>query len=407
MVAPVMVKRIVLLNQMAGPLSRETAEGLAPYMEDGCLLLTGHPDTVSLADHTVPGLVIRKAPGYSRRTLLHRFLSWVSYLLVSSWTILGARKSDAFLIVSNPPMMGAWFCLLNMFRRQPYAVLVYDIHPDVLVSMGMLRESGLIVSLWRMINNIVYENALIVITLGERLATRLSENMPVNCDKPAVIPPWADTDKIRPLISSENLLVDRFNPENRKVILYSGNMGISHDIDSIFEAAKLLKNREDVLFVFIGSGEKWQDARDFGEHHGLDNIQVHPFQPEENLPYTMALASISLVALDKGAEGLMVPSKLFYYLAAGSAVIGICEDDNELRDIIEGAGCGYCVRSGNPAALAKTIEGLLDDEDALTRARRAARNLAEQTYSRTAGVQKFVTELQKAGLIPPQVEAEC
>ena len=40
--------RLIMLNQMAGPLFRELAEDLAPLYKDGCLLVTGHPDTLKM-----------------------------------------------------------------------------------------------------------------------------------------------------------------------------------------------------------------------------------------------------------------------------------------------------------------------------------------------------------------------
>ena len=84
-------------------------------------------------------------------------------------------------------------------------------------------------------------------------------------------------------------------------------MGISHDIDSMLKAAKLLSDRKDIKFLFIGEGEKWQPAYDYVAAEGLTNVKVIPFQSEDRLPFTMALGDVSLVALDKGAEGLMVP----------------------------------------------------------------------------------------------------
>ena len=77
----------------------------------------------------------------------------------------------------------------------------------------------------------------------------------------------------------------------------------------MLQAARSLAHREDILFLFIGAGECWQDAVDFKAVHSLTNIEVYPFQPNE-FTYTMALA-FSLVALDDGAEELMVPSKVF------------------------------------------------------------------------------------------------
>lgn len=387
-----------MLNQMAGPLFRELAEGLALHYPEGAVLLTGHPDTLLMEEQVNDKLLIRQAPGYDRSSLFKRLYSWSKYLLASTRSILGGRGSDAFLIVSNPPLLGAWFWLLNQIRRRPYAVLVYDIHPDVLVMMGMLNKRSPIVKGWRWINRKVYRDAEVVVTLGGWMAARLMQPEQEEFS-PVVIPPWADTGRVLPLSASENPVSQRFNPQGKQIVLYSGNMGISHDIDSMLEAARRLRNRDDLLFLFIGNGQKWGEVERFKQEYQLKNIELYPFQPEELLPMTMALATISLVALDRGAEGLMVPSKLFYYLAAGSAVIGICRENNELRDVISDHECGLCVEPGTPDLLAAAIEGMLDNASCLEKYRQNARKAAVEQYSKEAGVGRFVSTLQQVGML--------
>ena len=380
---------------MAGPLFRELAEGLTPHYVNGVLLLTGHQDTLAMQGKLIDGLVIKKAPSYDRRSMIKRMFSWVKYLVVASFTILTAKKTDGFLITSNPPILGGWFWLLNYLRNRPYAILVYDIHPDVLVMMGVVTENNPVVKVWNWMNRKIYQDAAAVITLGNHMASRLSRQYATKNKLPYVIPPWVDIEKIKPIPFDENPLVKSFNPDGKRVILYSGNMGISHDIDSMLEAAKILQYREDLLFLFIGAGDKWQNAVDFSNDHNLANIKVYPFQPEELLPMTMALATISLVALDVGAEELMVPSKLFHYLSVGSAVVGICQGENELRDILDKNKCGYCVQPKNHVVLANTIVELIDDVEQLNKFRINARHAAVDLYSRERGIVEFTSVLKQ------------
>jgi len=391
--------RLVMLNQMAGPLFRELAEGLAPCFSEGALLFTGHPDTLSKSYNPSGNLKTLSAPGYDRRSKLRRVFSWLRYLIASTRLILGSRKSDLFLLVSNPPIMGGWFLLLNKILKRPYAVLVYDLHPDVWVTIGVLGVNSPIVWFWHHMNKMVYRDAKVVITLGKYMAHRIRENYK-SCDlKIEVIPPWADSHFIKPLSYSSNPLSKEFNPEGKNVVLYSGNMGISHDIDSMLEAARFLSFRKDILFLFIGAGACWKNVLKFKKKYALTNLEVYSFQVEERLPYTMALATVSMVALDDGAEGLMIPSKVFYYLAAGSAVIGICKGENELRDIIEGAECGVCVPPNSPKHLANEIVSIIDDKNKVTSYRENARAAAVSHYSREEGVNRFISVFSKIGWI--------
>jgi len=265
--------------------------------------------------------------------------------------------------------------------------------------MGVVQQGNIIVKVWNWLNKKVYRDAESIVTLGKLMARRLTASNNLSLEKINIIPPWVDTDFIKPIVYENNPLARKFNPEGKHVVLYSGNMGISHDIDSLLGAAKRLRIRNDLLFLFIGGGDKYQTVVDYQASNQLDNIAVYPYQAESDLPHTMTLASISLVALDIGAQELMIPSKVFYYMAAGSAVIGICNDENGLRNVIKGAECGICVKSGSPQRLADEIVSLIDDNKRLDCYRKNARKAAISNYSRVAGVDQFISLFRKVGWI--------
>ncbi len=385
------IKRLIMLNQMAGPLFCELAEGLSNEFPDGVVLHTGHSDAKNINNNASGNIQLIAAPEYNRKSRSTRALSWVWHLFSTTKLILLAKKDDGFLLSSNPPILGIWFWLLNFFKKNPYLILVYDIHPDVLIEMGVVRQSNIIIKVWNWLNKKVYRDAKSIITLGKHMAMRLVASNNLSLEKISVIPPWVDTEFIKPLTYENNPLAKKFNPEGKHVVLYSGNMGISHDIDTMLKAAKLLRGRNDILFLFIGGGDKYQTVVDYQKSNQLDNITVYPYQAESDLPYTMTLASISLVALDGGAQELMIPSKVFYYMAAGSVVIGICSGESELNDIINTCDCGVCMEPGDPQNLADKIEKLLQNPKELEVHRYNSRKLVIDTYGREIGIKRFIS----------------
>lgn len=394
------IRRLVLLNQMAGPLFRQLAEGLANQYPQGCLLVTGHPDTLTMVSHPPAGLVIEAAPAYDRRSGGRRVLSWARFLWRSTPFILRARPGDAILLVSNPPLLGPWVWLLSRVRGLPYAVLVYDIHPEVLVRLGVLSAQGLPARLWSALNRCVYRRARAVVTIGQRMGRVLQQQVGDDGPTVQVVPPWADTAFIRPLSRRENPLAATFAPTDAVVVLYSGNMGASHDIDSILEAARQLREETGIFFLLIGEGEKYAEAVAYAGCYALRNLDVFPFQPEEQLPLTLALGDIALVTLDEGMEDLMVPSKVFYYLAAGSAVIAIANGQSELSDLLEQGDIGVRVPPRQPGILAEAIRDLAANPARLAVLKRNARELAETSYALGAGIAAFTSLLSRAGLGP-------
>ena len=387
--------KILFLNQMAGPLFRELAEDLALEMPGNSTLLTGHPDTLAIGSATSK-LIISKAPAYNRRSKLFRVLSWINYSLFAFWKMLKTDSNTVIFIVSNPPFLGFFVLLVNLVKRTRYVVLVYDIHPDILISFGVLSKNSFVAKLWKSMNRRVWNRSIAVYTIGSIMAKNLTKQFNVErtkLDYVGVIPPWADTNKIKPIDKNDNPLSSELGQESKITILYSGNMGISHDIDSILQAAKILKNEKNIAFLLIGEGEKWQDAVDFQKDNDLSNLQVLPFQPEERLPYTMALADIALVALDEGAEGLMIPSKMFYYMAVGAAVVGICKGRSDMSEIVQNSRCGVIVEPKNPIKLAEVIRDLANNIEVLNGFKGRARTSAKESYSREVCAKSLVASL--------------
>ena len=124
--------------------------------------------------------------------------------------------------------------------------------------------------------------------------------------------------------------------QDKFIVLYSGNLGISHDIESILLAAKQLSKQKNIMFVIVGEGAKKEDAVRFKEKNNLENLMILPFQPEDTLPFSLGMADISIVTLEMGAEDIMILPKHFitWHLAQLVYVI------KDLAQTIQKASCG-------------------------------------------------------------------
>lgn len=394
-------KNVLFLNQMAGPLFRELAEDLSNQFEYKSELYTGHPDTLNYSSIT-NNLVISSGPTYNRENFFSRIFSWFHYSICVFFKLLKISDNTLIFLVSNPPLLGPVVYFVKLFKNINYVVLVYDIHPDTLISFNVLKENSIIVNLWKKINRKVYESSIAVYTIGDVMALRLEQQFDVNktlLKSVGVIPPWADTNFMKPINKLDNPLAIDFGQDSSITVLYSGNMGISHDIESMLEASKLLKSKKFIKFLFIGAGEKWNFAYDYVKKHNLKSVQVLPFQPEDNLPFSMALGDISLVSLDQGAEGLMVPSKMFYYMAVGSAVIAICEGVNDLERFVTKINAGIIVKPGCPNTLAKSILKLAENKILLNTYKSNSRIGCVEFYSRTSCMNSLIQSLKNINLI--------
>jgi glycosyltransferase involved in cell wall biosynthesis len=376
------------------------AERLARYYPLGALLVSAPVETFGKPTFGRSKLRQVSAPAYDRGSRFRRIMSWVLYTFRITRFVLFRHRGDVFLLVSNPPLIVPWVWFLSFFRNVQYAVLVYDIHPDVLIKAGVLQKKSFLASIWQKLNSLAYRRSSALITIGNRMAAVLQGQIGNHGPAVSVVPPWADVDLIAPIARIDNPYVENYINLDSIVVLYSGNMGASHDIDSILEAAKSLHDDSRIEFLLIGGGERFNEAVNFSQNNKLTNLKVLPWQPENLVKYTLPLADIALVALDEGMEDLMVPSKSFSYMAAGSALIAISNKPSELSDLLAQKDIGVLVPPRRPDLLVKSILKLVEDPGRLAELRRNSRALAVERYSREAGIESFRKIITEAGLMP-------
>jgi glycosyltransferase involved in cell wall biosynthesis len=216
----------------------------------------------------------------------------------------------------------------------------------------------------------------------------------------SVVPTWVDTEKIRPILKAHNTFAISQGQTDKITVLYSGNMGVSHDMRSILTAARSVRHRKDIHFMIIGAGAQfgWIESSVANEHD--PNITVLPLQPSEVFPWSLASGDIALVCMELGIEGISMPSKVYASLAAGSAILGICAKESDLTALIEECDCGSQVSPQDPQAIADALIKMIDSPVELARMRANARRAAEEKFTRqvcVAKVRDILERVEQAG----------
>ncbi|MFZ0406665.1 MAG: glycosyltransferase family 4 protein [Cyanobium sp.] len=341
-----------------------------------------------LAARGIQNLVLSGQPGYAfhsdradriefhpnrciRRTSLSRF--WpqrirgrvVNSLLFSLRTFLRllrqARRGDLLLFSTEPaylPVIG-WFT--RLLTRAPYVLLLYDIYPDIAVSLGVVSRSHPLVRLWFLLQERALDSAEEVIVLSSSMAEHLRSHYPEIATPISVLPSWADPQWIQPLPKAENWFVQRHSLQNIFIVLYSGNQGRCHDLTTLLDAASLLQDEQRIRVLIVGSGAQHDQLVSRVNQESLGNVMFLPYQDANALPTLLAAADLAVVSLLASAEGQVAPSKLYGHLAAGSAVALICSPHSYLRDELERGRFGAAFGTGQAKELALFIRQLAED----------------------------------------------
>jgi len=375
--------KIIFPCQMAGPLFRELAGDISKKWPPG-LLYTGYPDTIKKGSQ-IGSLYIEAGPKYQRKSKLTRLLSGLHFMFSTLLRCWRLPRSSLLFLMSTPLCLGIIGYLFKHLRGQHYVVLVYDIYPDTLVRCGVLKKSGLVTQLWRRMNRLAWENADIVFTIGDKMAENLERRFDVTktvAGKVISIHNWANTEWIKPVAKIDNEFAIEHGQVEKLTVMYSGNLGNTHDIETILAAAKELREQDSIHFMIIGEGAKGKIVEQSKLKDNLENLTILPIQPESLLPLSLPTADISVIALAKGSEGFSVPSKTHYYMAAGSALLGICDQSSEIAQMINKYDCGFSVRPSDVDSVVSNMLGLLNDKATLQYYKANSRRAAEQYHSR-------------------------
>lgn len=306
-------------------------------------------------------------------------------------------RGDVLLLTTAPPFLPILGYLANLCFGAPYVCLLYDLYPDIAIKLKVISHQHWLIQLWNHFNVCIWKRAKRIIVLSPSMKQRVVSKCPEIADKVIVIHNWADPKRIVPIAKHNNWFAQELNLVNTFTVLYSGNMGRCHDMETILEAAKLLKNAP-IQFVFIGNGAKRQDFIEQVSELGLSNCQFLPYQNKQNLPYSLTACDLSLVSISPDMEGLVVPSKLYAALATGRPVAVICEKQSYLRQLVIEAKCGAAFNNGDSIGLANFIRFLAVSPVLTAKMGKAGRHYLKSHFTPEIIAEQYSRVLAQAAL---------
>jgi glycosyltransferase involved in cell wall biosynthesis len=286
-----------------------------------------------------------------RGKAFHGFLFTVRAIL---HLLRNLKKDDILLLTTAPPFLPFIGYLLHLAKGSNYVCLIYDLYPDVAEKLGVVSSENWIIKLWNRLNELTWQKAKKVIVLSTSMKQQILKKQPKLGHKISVISNWSDPNWIVPIAKKDNWFAQKYNLTEKFTILYSGNMGRCHDIQTILNAARLLQGYP-VQFVFIGGGPKYRSSGNFVQTYGLDNCLFLPYQDKDILPYSLTACDLTLVSVEEGMGGIVAPSKFYSLLATGRPIAVICDQQCYLNELVEKTHCGVTFKNKNSQGLADFI----------------------------------------------------
>ncbi len=336
------------------------------------------------------GLTILRAATYRslHRSFVHRLLNFFTFMISSFF--IGLRVSNVDLIWgTSPPLFQAFSAwLLAFLKRRTFIFEVRDLWPDFAIAAGVLQSRPLIdASKW--LEKFLYRRAdqLLLNSPGFEDHVRSHGGQHI-----AIIPNGADPNMFHPDDRGESFRTTH-NLQGKFVLLYAGAHGLSNDLETVLQAARLLKNKPEIAIVLLGDGKDKSALIQEAQKYDLFNIHFLPALPKSAMAVALAGADACLAILkDFDLYKTVYPNKVFDYMAAGRPVITAI--DGVIRKVIEDAGAGVFTPPGDAEKLARTIENIAAHPKASQKMGLAGRLYLEEHFSRPKLAAELLTLIE-------------
>ena len=396
--------KILLLNQFFWPDSSATSQLLTDLARS--LADEGHDVTVICSDkggyaepadalNAPPVMVSRVSALPFVRGTLGRFLSYLSFYVSAAMRGLLLAKQDLVVTLTTPPLLSLLGTLIKFVHGSQHFIWEMDVYPDVAVDLEYFRKNGFLDRITGTFADLSRMQADGVIALGECMKERL-QGRGISAEKIFIAENWADGTAIEPL--------PRVGSPEKLVVLYSGNLGLAHDLKTVAASISSLRADPRFHFLFVGSGGRRAELAAFVEKQSISSVELRPYVQRESLSQGLALGDIGLVTQREACCGSVVPSKVYGLLAAGRPILFIGPSTATPARIIARFGCGWHVAVGDDVALTSLLQHLASHPEEVHRAGVLARKTLLDHFDVRHGVARILTILNAHRSAPKSVE---
>lgn len=333
-------------------------------------------------------LTIINSSDSNRSGFVKRTVRSLIFALTASFLVL-TRSYDVLISSSGPITVGIPSILAHLIKRKKTVFEVRDLWPQGAIELGKIKSSVLIrLFLW--FEGKCYKNASLVVACSTDMIKSINDRYPVL--NTYVVPNGSDMDLFsKPDNGKLKILNNLYG--KKKVIVYTGSLGLMDDGMLMIEAMRLVSNPE-IILVILGDGAERLELEAKVRREGINNVEFKGLVSKHEIVCWLNLAQGALV-LFKNFSVLQgsSPNKLFDALAAGCPVIH--NTTGWIRDLTNESECGIAVSPDQPDMLAQEIEKLCNDDNLRSKMSEKARFVAGSMFNRNHHADEYLCKIKQ------------
>ncbi|MFH0910633.1 MAG: glycosyltransferase family 4 protein [Planctomycetota bacterium] len=309
---------------------------------------------------TLDGIRVVRVKTYMspNKGTVRRTLDFSSFLFMGLAGALGEGKPDVVAATSPQFFAAVAGWLASIFKNRPFVFELGDLWPASISAVGAMQENTLLRCMERL-ELFLYRRSAAIVALTDAFQKNLVQRG-IPPEKIKVVRNGVDLPRYSPRPRNASLARE-WGIDDRFTVGYLGTLGMAHALEKVLDAAELLKNHEDIRFLFVGPGAARDGLVAESQARRLGNVIFIPPQPKENMPEYWSLCDAALVHLkDSPVFASVIPSKIFEAMGMGKPIL-LAAPQGEASQIVEGEEAGLCLPPEDPNALAQAVLRLKED----------------------------------------------
>lgn len=297
------------------------------------------------------------------------------------------KKGDEVIILTNPAFMMLFMPKVRRITGCRYHILVHDIFPENLVSIGKFSKQSFIFKGLKRIFDKAYSAADSCISIGCDMTEVIKSK--TNSSKPIVqITNWADINDVCLMNKKDTKLYNEYKDElqDKTIFMFAGNLGKAQGLDNLLEAISLTSDSS-AKFLFVGAGAKSEEIKKFSLTN--DKVIFAGFRNRSEQNDFLNTCDIGVVTLADGMFGLGVPSKSYNLMATGKPILYIGESNSEIASCIAKYDIGWVVEPNKPQALKDMVVEIVSHPENIAYKGDNALRIANEVFAKPVVLEQY------------------
>ena len=323
---------------------------------------------------------------------IKRLIHLASFVLTSLPILFSLKSYKADLIITIAPALfcapvSILFKIVN--KRTKNWIHIQDFELDAAFELGILKGKYLRKMLLYLEKMILDQFDCISTISNSMYDFAVIKNL--DRRKLILFPNWVDTRLIenqKSEIKEDNPYFKQLNIDKNSIkVMYSGTMGEKQGLDILPSIVKYFENCSNIYWLLAGEGPMKEFLNE--KLSNFINVKILPLQPKERFNDWINFADIHILPQRRGADGLVLPSKVLAILASGKPFISSAGKYSDLGKIANIA--GKRVEPDNPNDFILAIEELAGDKFLRSKLGEKGRKLVKNLFEK----EKVLSQLEK------------